>query len=109
MTEPDLSPLLVFVLAFALSACAGLAALLKFGKQPTGYGILSAMLYSGMSGLGVAMVWYTTVDGNKGVYVMLGGCIGVGLTGAKVSDVLLNVFAGKIKVSLTPPDEEGKT
>lgn len=59
----------------------------------------------------IAMIWYKQMK-DDGVYMLLGGCIAAGLTGAKVSDFVLSLFAGKFRFkiiqepdSLTPGDK----
>jgi hypothetical protein len=75
-----LNPIYVFVSAFGVSSFAGLAALLRGGKQVTIIAVLSAVLNSGLLGLAIALVWYNKFQDN--VYFLIGiqiGGLSVGL------------------------------
>ena len=106
--EHGISPLVVFVSAFGLAASAGLAALLQFGKSVTWGSALSSMLYSGMSGLMLTMFWYDKMKNEDNIILLLSGCIAVGLTGAKASDMVLNFFAGKLNLTVKTDDKDEK-
>lgn len=111
MPDHDISPLMVFISAFGLAASAGLAAMLKFSRHVTLVGVLSSMLYSGLSGLMIALFWYNRFRSDDNIYALLAGCIAAGLTGAKISDVVMRFVANKFNVNITlvaedKPDEK---
>jgi hypothetical protein len=92
-----LNPIYVFVSAFGVSSFAGLAALLRGGKQVTIIAVLSAVLNSGLLGLAIALVWYNKFQDN--VYFLIGICVLAGLGGATLVDFFIAAFkAGGIQI-----------
>lgn len=82
-----LSPLNVFLSAFCVSSFAGLAALLRAGKQVNAVSVISALLNSGFLGLAIALLWYTKFQDN--VYFLIGICVLAGLGGATMVDFII--------------------
>lgn len=100
-------PLAVFVCAFCVSAFAGLAALLRAGKQVNALAIFSAMLNSGLLGLTLALLWYKKYQDN--VYFLIGMCILAGLGGATMVDFVVNLFqSGGLKMILSDLEHVSK-
>jgi hypothetical protein len=85
-----INPLYVFISAFGVSSFAGLAALLRAGKQVNTVAILSAVLNSGMLGLAIALVWYKKFQDN--IYFLIGVCVLAGLGGATLVDFMVAAF-----------------
>jgi hypothetical protein len=77
-----------FVAAFLVAAFGGLASLMRQEKALKFSKCTSAMLNSGLLGLGVSFVWYTQFKEN--VYTLLGICIMLGLGGNSAIDFVLN-------------------
>jgi hypothetical protein len=105
-----LNPIYVFLSAFGVSSFAGLAALLRAGKQVTGLAVFSAILNSGMLGLAIALVWYTKFQDN--IYFLIGICVLAGLGGATMVDFVVaaiksgGVSIGGFKVGFEAAREE---
>lgn len=89
MTD-KINPLYVFLSAFGVSSFAGLAALLRAGKEVNGIAVLSAVLNSGMLGLAIALVWYHKFQDN--IYFLIGICVLAGLGGATLVDFAIAAF-----------------
>jgi uncharacterized membrane-anchored protein len=108
-----LNPIYVFVSAFGVSSFAGLAALLRAGKQVNSVAILSAVLNSGMLGLAIALVWYNKFQDN--IYFLIGICVLAGLGGATLVDFMVAAFKsgglsiGGLKVGLDVEEKEEKS
>ncbi len=104
-----LNPIYVFLSAFGVSSFAGLAALLRAGKQVSLLSIFSAVLNSGMLGLAIALVWYTKFQDN--IYFLIGICVLAGLGGATMVDFIVaavksgGVTIGGLKVGF---EQDGK-
>ncbi len=90
MESETFSPLWVFISSFAVSSCAGLAALLRSGVKLSWLGIASALLNSGLLGLGIALLWYTRFREN--IYFLIGVCLLAGLGGMTTVDFVLSVL-----------------
>lgn len=88
--EPTISFWGVFASAFAVSALAGLAALLRSGAKITPLGILSAVLNSGLLGLGIGLLWYTKFRDN--LCFLIGICLLSGLGGMTSVDFVLKAI-----------------
>lgn len=92
-----LAPLHIFLSAFAISSIGGLAALLRSKKQISARTIFSALLYSGMTGLIIALMWYEFFDGQGNIYFLLGVSGLAGIGGATIIDFIVQLFkTGKI-------------
>lgn len=85
-----MEPLGVFASAFAVTALAGLAALLRASTPPTPLKCLSAALNAGMLGLGVSLVWY--VQYRENVYFLVGVCVLLGLGGTPAIEFVLSAL-----------------
>ena len=87
-----LSPFTVFISAFGVSSFAGLAALLRAGKQVNYVSIISSLLNSGFMGLAIALLWYTKFQDN--IYFLIGVCILCGLGGSSLVDFMIEAIKG---------------
>jgi hypothetical protein len=94
MTD-KVGPLYVFISAFGVSSFAGLAALLRAGKRVNTGAVFTAMLNSGMIGLGIATLWYTKFQDN--IYFLIGICILAGLGGATLVEFVVQFIIGGLK------------
>lgn len=95
MTVDDaIISLSVFIGAFGVSACAGLAALLRFGKKISRLAIFSSMLNSGFLGLAIALIWYQNYREASNVHGLIGICVLAGMGGSTITDILICVLSG---------------
>lgn len=85
--QDRISPLTVFICAFGVSSFAGLAALLRAGKQVNFVAVASASLNSGFLGLAIALLWFTKYQDN--IYFLIGMCVLAGLGGATMIDFVI--------------------
>lgn len=105
----------VFVASFGVAACAGLAALLRTNAEITWKSAVSAVLNSGILGLGISLLWYTKYQDN--IYFLVGICVIAGLGGATTIDFILDaVKKGGFSIKMGPNDsikldnkQEGKS
>lgn len=98
-----LDPLGVFASAFIVSALSGLAALLRSGSELTRKAATSALLNSGLLGLGISLLWYTKFQEN--VYFLIGVCVLAGLGGMTTIEFVLAAFRkGGFSISMGKPD-----
>ena len=111
--DEQFDPLRVVLCAFALAAVGGLAALLRSPRKPTRKAVLAATLYSGMTGITVALIWYNKYREEGNIYFLLGVSAACGLGGISIVDVWRTVqenggFSLKIGSSgkKPPKDEE---
>jgi len=106
MSNHGLDPLKVFAAAFAISSVGGLAALLRSKHSLSLRSICSAMLYSGITGLVIALLWYSYFDGNQNLYFLLGVSGLAGIGGTTVLDFCVQVLKNRgIHIIVNPRDE----
>lgn len=107
MPTTQLDPLFVFASAFAVSAFAGLAALLRSGKRVGFLSVLSSMLNTGFAGLAFSLIWYVKFKGSDDtLYCLIGICVLVGLGGTPALDLVLQLCKrGGFSVTFKPNDE----
>lgn len=84
------SPLGVFISSFGVAAFAGVAALLRGGSKVTTTGLASAVMNSGLVGLGISLLWYHKFQDN--VYFLIGVCVLAGLGGSMTVDFIMNAL-----------------
>lgn len=97
----------VLLSAFAISSLGGLAALLRSHKPLNLRTVLSALLYSGMMGLIIALMWYNVFAGRENLYFLLGVSGLAGIGGVTVVDFIVQVFKrGGLNVRIEPKDGE---
>jgi hypothetical protein len=105
----QLTPLQLFVCCFALAAAGGVAALLRSGRSITWRSLLSAVLYSGLTGLVLGLVWYNYFDGQKNLFFLLGICGLAGLGGTTLMDLVVQVLSGGgITISLAAKERSSR-
>ena len=98
----QLSPLQVLMSCFGLASFAGLASLLRSGRQLTLRAIAAAMLYSGLSGLIIGLVWFRYYAGDDPNFYFLIGISGLaGMGGASFLDFLVQALR---KGGVRPPE-----
>lgn len=83
-------PTKLFFSAFGVSACAGLAALLRSGNRLSKVAILSSLLNSGLLGLGISLLWYVKFADDP--YFLVGVCVLAGLGGMTTVDFVLRAI-----------------
>jgi hypothetical protein len=84
------SAISIFVLAFVVSAAAGIAALLRKSNEVKRISLITAGLNSGLLGLAISLLWYQKFQDN--LYSLIGICVLSGLTGAAGLDFVLNMI-----------------
>jgi hypothetical protein len=84
----------VFMSAFAVSAFAGLAALLRSGSKLGWIPVCNALLNSGFLGLGISLLWYTQFKDD--LYFLVGVCVLAGLGGMTTVDLVLQWFRSRL-------------
>ncbi len=101
-------PIEAFASVFGISSFAGLAALLRSGKQLTWRAVASAMLNSGLLGLGIAMLWFKYYDGAQNIWFLFGVSLLAGLGGTVMVDFVLQLFKGRLAdmINQRPIDQE---
>lgn len=105
-----INPLTVFLSAFGVSSFAGLAALLRAGKEVNKVSVISAILNSGFLGLAIALLWYTKFQDN--VYFLIGICVLAGLGGATLVDFCVEsiknggLSIGGFNLSMRPKESD---
>lgn len=103
--QDKFEPFKVFLSAFAISSIGGLAALLRSRQPLSPRTILSAVLYSGLMGLIIALLWYNWFDGQGNIYFLLGisGLAGIG--GTTVLDFIIQVIKqGGLTINISAGD-----
>lgn len=83
--------LLVFGSAFGVSAFAGLATVLRFGKQLNLLTISAGMLNSGFLGLTIVLFWYEKFLKEGNIYGLVAICVMAGLGGSTITDFLVDI------------------
>lgn len=99
---PSVDPLAVFISAFGVSAFAGLAALLRPGHAVSSLAAIGSLLYSGLMGLAISLIWYKYFCAQDNVYMLIGICVLAGLGGSSLTDLLLYVLTrGGVTIHVT--------
>lgn len=101
-----LHALSVFASAFSVSACAGLATLLRFAQKISKLSICGAILNSGLLGLAISLIWYQNYRDEHNVYSLVGFCVLAGMGGSSVTDLVFSVLSGVgVRVLITRDDD----
>ncbi len=82
--------MLVFVSSFGLASCAGLASLLRSERSLSALKVASAMLNSGLLGLGLSLLWYERFRDN--IYALVGATVLAGMGGAPFVEFVLGLL-----------------
>jgi hypothetical protein len=107
--QPRLDPFGALIASFAISSLGGLAALLRSKQELSLRSGLAAMLYSGVLGLIIALLWYKYFDGQGNVYFLLGVSGLAGIGGTTVVDFVVQVIKqGGVHITITPQDTDHK-
>lgn len=96
----------IFILSFLLSGFAGLAALLRSGRDLTAVKLISALLNSGLLGLGICLYWYSKY--REDVYTLVGICVLAGLSGQTMIGFAMDVVARQASAMFPPKKEDVK-
>jgi len=103
----QLDPLYLFIIAFFISAMAGVAALLQTSKAITARLLIGALLNSGALGLGIALVLFTWCKDNT--WFLLGLCLFAGLGGMTAFGfVIALIRQGGVTLNIRVKDEGNK-
>lgn len=97
----DRSPHWLFSMSFTISSLAGVAALLRSGAPLTARVLVSAILNSGLFGLGIALVWYENYGGANHPWFMLGVSLLAGLGGTSLLDFAFQAIREGLRVYAT--------
>lgn len=93
----------VLASCFTISSLGGLAALLRSGRSLTGRVVLSAVLYSGIVGLVIGLVWYQYFSGQDNIYFLIGVSGLAGLGGTTLLDFVVQVLSkGGVNIHISP-------
>jgi hypothetical protein len=107
--QNQLSPLELFLAAFSVASASGLAAYLRSNLEFTLRKTISSMLNSGLLGLGIAFLWYTSFNNSNNAWVLLGICLMVGLGGLNLLEFILQAMKKgglDIRVSTRQDDDD---
>lgn len=93
-------PWQILLSCFTVSSVAGLAQLLRSSKPLTFRAVFSALLYSGISGLIIGLLWFNWFHGSENTYFLIGisGLAGIG--SVSVLDLLLQLLSGEIGLNV---------
>lgn len=105
--QDKIEPLRVFMSAFAISSLGGLAALLRSKRELTWRSVCSAVLYSGMMGTVIALLWYNYFNGHGNIYFLLGVSGLAGIGGTTVLDFVVQALKSHGGVNITIRPNEG--
>lgn len=104
--QPD--PIWLFIATFLMSSFAGLASLLRSGKNISTRSATSAMLNSGLLGLAFSLIWYKYYFIDN-IYFLVGISLLAGLGGNTIIDFVLEVLRnGGIVISLKSKNKGDK-
>ena len=107
MALEPIDPLRLFGAVFGLSSFAGLASLLRSGRPVSPLAIASAMLNSGLLGLGIFLMWYTYFRNGDNIAFLVAVCLFAGLGGATVLDfIVAAVKNGGINIQIRTGDSD---
>ena len=90
----------VLLSCFTVSSIAGLAQLLRSNKPLTVRAVISAFLYSGMSGLIIGLLWFNYFNGSDNIYFLVGisGLAGIG--SVSILELVAQIIAGNAGVQI---------
>lgn len=100
----------IFIASFTIASLGGLAALLRSGKDLTVRAVLGALLYSGVIGLIIGLMWYNYFEGQGNIPFLLAVSGLAGIGGATVIDLVKVFMQGRLNISITPTtgdDDDG--
>jgi hypothetical protein len=107
--QEKFNPIHILLSAFMLSSLGGLAALLRSRQELTWRQVFATLLYSGVTGLTIALLWYNYFDGAGNIYFLLGVSGLAGIGGTTVVDFIVEVVKrGGVHISIEPGDTPSK-
>jgi UDP-N-acetylmuramyl pentapeptide phosphotransferase/UDP-N-acetylglucosamine-1-phosphate transferase len=83
-------PINVVIMSGSLASFAGLAELLRSGRELTWRAVASALLNSGLIGAAIGLVWWNKYDADP--YFLIGVCVLAGLGGATFADFAIQLL-----------------
>lgn len=100
-------PPTVFAVTFSVSSIAGLAQLLRSGKELNRRAVSAAMLNSGIFGLVIAMVWWEKYAVEPaGIWFLMGISAAAGLGGITLLDFAIELIKGSGKISIKVENQD---
>lgn len=99
--QDRLSPLEVFIACFGISSLAGLAELLRSGRPLTLRELASSLLYSGVFGLVIGLLWYNYFGGHNNLYFLIGVSGLAGLGGISLLDFIVQGVSKGFNIRIT--------
>lgn len=106
--QEKITPFNVFLACFSVSSLAALSALLRSGKPLTWRNVISTMLYSGMFGLVIGLLWYNYFDGANNVFFLIGVSGLAGLGGNSLIEFIVGGIAHGFNVHLSTGQTESQ-
>jgi hypothetical protein len=107
MVQEKFDAVKVLASAFAISSIGGLASLLRSQKPMTLRSVLSSLLYSGVMGLIIALLWYNILADAANIYFLLGVSGLAGIGGTTVVDFIIQLIKrGGIDISIRPRSDD---
>lgn len=82
----------VLTSSFALSSVGGLAAILRSKAKLTWRSVFAATLYSGLTGVTIALIWYNKYQADGDLYFLMGVSALAGIGGVNVVDFVLQLW-----------------
>ena len=107
MDDHKFDPNHVLAAAFTISSLGGLAALLRSKQKLTWRTVIAAVLWSGISGLLIALAWFNYFNDQGNIYFLLfvSGLAGIG--GTTVVDLVIQLFkAGGVNITISPKHKD---
>jgi len=105
--QDKLTPLEVFASCFSISSLAGLASLLRSGKPLTWRLVAATLLYSGIFGLVIGLLWFNYFGGQNNIYFLIGVSGLAGLGGTTLLDFIVQGLANGFNIKITASKSEG--
>jgi hypothetical protein len=104
--QDKITPLQVFMACFGLASLGGLTALLRSGRPLTVRTLTAAVLYSGLMGVIIGLVWYNYFDGQNNVFFLMGVSGLAGLGGTTLLDFVVQLISkGGVNIIIKPKDD----
>lgn len=91
----------VFAACFGVSSVSGLAALLRSGQPLTVRSVISAFLYSGMSGLVIGLLWYNVFSTRTNVFFLIGVSGLAGIGSVSIIDFITQLITGNFGINIS--------
>lgn len=95
----SLTPMQFFACVFGLSSLGSIAAELQSGRKITGRSVFGAALYSGMTGVTIALLLYSRY-GESNPYLLLGIASTSGIGSVNVAHIIIKALIPAIQQAL---------